>query len=110
MCRGIRREAYRIVSDTSDTLLVIIRGGVGDTRLEAKAKDKKNPRPRQRTALSRTGPLEAKDTDASVFQKKVFKNFFPRDLQKKQGLQKNFSGDLQRRKTKKVIANFPRGF
>ena len=36
---------------------------------------KKNPRPR--TALSRTDPLEAKDTVASVLQKKkVFKNFF----------------------------------
>ena len=38
------------------------RGGVEDTRLEAKAKDtKKNPRPKPRTAFLRTDPLEAKD-------------------------------------------------
>ena len=39
------------------------RGGVEDTRLEAKAKDtKKNPRPR--TVFSRTDPLEAKNRNA----------------------------------------------
>ena len=64
---------------------VITRGGVEDTRLEAKAKDtKKNPRPR--TAYPRTDTLEAKDrnargqgprTQAQVFsnKKKVFKKF-----------------------------------
>ena len=41
------------------------RGGVEDTRLEAKAKDtKKNPRPRPRTAFPRTDTLEAKDRNA----------------------------------------------
>ena len=40
-----------------------IRGGVEDTRLEAKAKDtKKSPRPR--TAFPRTDTLEAKDRNA----------------------------------------------
>ena len=46
---------------------VIYRGGVEDTRLEAKAnaKDtKKNPRPRPRTAFPRTDTLEAKDRNA----------------------------------------------
>ena len=48
------------------------RGGVEDTRLEAKAKDKENPslRPRPRKAFSRTDPLEAKHTATSVRQKK----------------------------------------
>ena len=42
-----------------------IRGGVEDTRLEVKAKDnKKNPRPRPRTAFPRTDTLEAKDRNA----------------------------------------------
>ena len=76
-----------------------------DTRLEAKAKgQKKNPRPRSRTALTRTDPLEAKDknargqakdTGASVLQnKKVFKTIF-QAISKIKGLQKNFTGDLQ---------------
>ena len=66
-------------------------GGVEDTRLEAKAKDKKNLRPRPRTAFPRTDPLEAKDRNArgqgprtqpQVFsKKKVFKIFFSGDLQ-----------------------------
>ena len=43
----------------------ISRGGVEDTRLEAKAKDtKKNPRPRPRTAFPRTDTFEAKDRNA----------------------------------------------
>ena len=92
-------------------------GGVKDTRLEAKAKDtKKNPRPRTqkkseakaKKTLPRTDPLEAKDRNArsqgqgprtlahAFSKKKVFKIFF--------------SGDLQKRKTIKVFANFPRGF
>ena len=40
------------------------RGGVEDTRLEAKAKDTKNPRPRPRTAHPRTDLLKAKDRKA----------------------------------------------
>ena len=42
--------------------LTFTRGGVEDTRLEAKAKDTKNPRPR--TAFPRTDTLEAKDRNA----------------------------------------------
>ena len=42
---------------------VIIRGRVEDTKFEAKD-TKKNPRPRPRTALPRTDPLEAKDRNA----------------------------------------------
>ena len=55
-----------ICSITIYDRLVIInqntRDGVEDTRLEAKAKDTKNPRPR--TAFPRTEPLEAKDRNA----------------------------------------------
>ena len=40
------------------------RRGVEDTRLEAKAKDTKNPKPRPRTAFPRTDTLEAKDRNA----------------------------------------------
>ena len=62
------------------------RGGVEDTRLEAKAKDtKKNPR----TALPGTDPLEAKDRNARG------QDTSASALQKKKGLHKNFSGDLQ---------------
>ena len=72
--------------------MFLIRGGVEDTRLEAKAKDtKKNPRPR--TAFPRTDTLEAKDRNARGqgqgprTQAQVFS--------KKKGLQKSFSGNLQ---------------
>ena len=75
-----------------DFNIMFDRGGVEDTRLEAKAKDTKKlfedrhsrgqgqecSRPRPRT----------KDTSVSA-------------LQKKKGLHKNFSGDLQKKKKKK---------
>ena len=66
--------------------MLIRGGGVQDTRLEAKTKDKqKNPRPR--TAFPKTDPLEAKDRNArgqgqghsrkgSPPEKKVFKKVF----------------------------------
>ena len=85
------------------------RGGVEDTRLEAKVKDTKKSEAKAGTALSRTDPLEAKDrnargqgqgqrhrTQAQEFSKKRSSNFF--------------SGILQKRKTKKVFANFLQGF
>ena len=102
------------------------RGGVEDTRLEAKAKDtkkirgqgqghKKNPRPRPRprTAFPRTDTLEAKDrnargqgqgprTQAQVLSKK--KNFFRRSQKKKK---KVFTKIFQAIFTKK---RFPKNF
>ena len=84
------------------------RDGVEDTRLEAKARDTKNPRPRPRTAFPRTDTLEAKDrnargqgqgprTQAQVLSKKKKKRFlqkfFRRSPRKKKGLYKNFSSD-----------------
>ena len=107
------------------------RGGVEDTRLDAKAKDTKKirgqgqeqpfrgqecSRPRTRTAFPRTDTLEAKDRNARG------QGQGPRTQaqvvsQKKNGLHKNFSGDLQKKKRssqkffkrspqKKVFRNF----
>ena len=59
---------------------VKLRGGVEDTRLEAKdtKKFRGQRQPFRGLTLSRprTGMLEAKDTGAKVFQKKGLKNFF----------------------------------
>ena len=59
--------------------IVTNRGGVEDTRLKAK-----DTTPRPRTAFPRTEPLEAKD-----------QGHRRKRSQKKKGLQKFFSGDLQ---------------
>ena len=86
-------------------LKVLFRGGVEDTRLEAKAKAKDTKKIRgqgqgqpfrgQTLSRPRTGMLEAKAKDqghkAQVLSKK----------KKKKGLHKNFSGDLQKKKKKK---------
>ena len=87
------------------------RGGVEDTRLEAKAKDTKKIRAQgqpfrgQTLSRIRTGMLEAKDTKASALQKKSSKIFFQVISKKKiiidKGLRKNFSGDLQKNTSSK---------
>ena len=77
------------------------RGGVEDTRLEAKDTKKirgqGQPFRGQTLSRPRTGMLEAKAKDqghkAQVLSKK----------KKKKGLHKNFSGDLQKKKKKKVF-------
>ena len=83
------------------------RGGVEDTRLEAKAKDTKKIRGQgqgqpfrgQTLSRPRTGMLEAKAKDqghkAQVLskKKKVFTKIF-QAISKKKGLHKNFSSDL----------------
>ena len=96
-------SAYcRSIEETFNT-----RGGVEDTRLEAKAKAKDTKKIRgqgqgqgqpfrgQTLSRPRTGMLEAKAKDqghkAQVLSKK----------KKKKGLHKNFSGDLQKKKKKK---------
>ena len=87
--------------------MMMIRGGVEDTRLEAKAKAKDTKKIRgqgqgqgqpfrgQTLSRPRTGMLEAKAKDqghkAQVLSKK----------KKKKALHKNFSGDLQKKKKKK---------
>ena len=90
----------------------MIRGGVEDTRLEALVKDTKKIQGRGQGQLfrgqilsrPRTRMFDAKDTDANILQKKrVFKNFF-QAISKDEGLQKNFSGDLQNFNYSKTIA------
>ena len=85
------------------------RGGVEDTRLEAKVKDTKKIRGQgqpfrgQTLSRPRTGMLEAKakDSSASALQKKKKKGLhrnFLSDLQKKKkSLHKNFSSDLHKK-------------
>ena len=80
---------------------VIYGDGVEDTRLEAKAKNTKKSEAKPRTALPRTDPLdakagmlEAKDTGASVLQKKRSSKFFFKRSSKeenKNGLRKFFA-------------------
>ena len=96
------------------------RGGVEDTRLEAKAKDTKKIRgqgqgqPFREQTLSRprTEMLEAKakDTSASALQKKrVFTKIFQAisKIKNKKGLHKNFSGDLHKKTfSKKCFKRF----
>ena len=95
--------------------MLINRGRVEDTRLEAKAKDTKKIRGQGQgqTAFPRTDTLEAKDriecsrprprtkdTSASALQEKKKKGLhknFSGDLQKKKSLHKNFSGDLHKK-------------
>ena len=79
------------------------RGGVEDTRLEAKAKAKDTKKIRgqgqgqgqpfrgQTLSRPRTGMLEAKAKDQGHKAQVLSKN-------KKKGLHKNFSGDLQKKK------------
>ena len=93
-CKGYYSSKIALGSLTS-------RGGVEDTRLEAKAKAKDTKKIRgqgqpfrgQTLSRPRTGMLEAKAKDqghkAQVLSKK------------KKSLHKNFSGDLQKKKKKK---------
>ena len=80
-------------------------------------------RPGPKAGLPRTDPLVAEcsrpkpRTQALVFSKKrVFKKIFQaiskkqKQKNKERGLQTIFSGDLRKRKIRKIFANFPRGF
>ena len=89
------------------------RGGVEDTRLEAKAKAKDTKTIRdqgqgqgqpfrgQTLSRPRTGMLEAKAKDQGHNAQVLSKN---KKKKKKKGLHKNFSGDLQKKKKKKKKA------
>ena len=107
-------------------VVVLCRGGVEDTRLEAKD-TKKNPRPRPRTAFPRTDTLEAKDRNArgqgqrprtqaqvlsknfsSVLQKQKQKNFFKRSPQKNV-FQKNFQTFHKILTIQKIVLSSSRG-
>ena len=87
---------------------VSLRGGVEDTRLEAKTQ--KNPRPR--TAFPRTEPLEAKDRNArgqghkrkcSPKKKRSSQKFFRRSPKKKRSSQKFFRQSPQKNVFQKII-------
>ena len=75
-------------------------GGVEDTRFEVK--DTKKSEAKAKAALPRTergqrqecSRPRTKDTNASVFQKKGLQKFFSGDLQKKNDLEKKFSAHL----------------
>ena len=87
-----------------------IRGGVEDTRLEAKAKakDTKNFEAKAKDRPSR-GQGQGPRTQAQVFSKKkgFLKNF---QAISKKGLQKIFSGDFHLKKTKKGLRKFTARF
>ena len=84
-------------------MLTFIRGGVEDTKLEAKAKDtKKNPRPRPTT--QKKSEAKAKDSlfedrpsrgQGQEYSRPRTKDTGASVLQKKKGFQKFFSGNLQ---------------
>ena len=95
-------------------LLIVTRGGVEDTRLEAKAKDTKKIRGQgqgqpfrgQTLSRPRTGMLEAKAKDQGhkrkcspkKKKKRSSQKFFRRSpKKKKKGLHKNFSSDLHKK-------------
>ena len=81
--------------------MLVARGGVEDTRLEAKAKDTKKIRGQgqgqpfrgQTLSRPRTGMLEAKAKDQGHRRKCSPKK-------KKKGLHKNYLGDLKKKKKK----------
>ena len=80
------------IAATDKVLITNIRGGVEDTRLEAKAKDTKRSEAKDSLSEDRHSRGQGqecsrprtKDTSASA-------------LQKKKGLHKNFSGDLHKK-------------
>ena len=96
--------------------MLITRGGVEDTRLEAKAKDTKKSEAKVKDSLSedrhsrgqgqecsRPRP-RTKDTSASALQKKkVSTKIFQAISKKKKGLHKNFSSDLYKRPFSKTF-------
>ena len=92
--------------------IVLARGGVEDTRLEAKAKDTKKIRGQgqgqpfrgQTLSRPRTGMLEAKAKDQGHKRKcspkkinKVYTKIFQAISKKKKGLYKNFPSDLHKK-------------
>ena len=98
-------------------LYIYCRGGVEDTRLEAKAKDTKKIRDQgqgqgqpfrgQTLSRPRTGMLEAKAKDQGhkrkCSQKKRSSQKFFRRSPKKKGLHKNFLSDLHKKTFSKIF-------
>ena len=124
--QNIYQKLYKFLSYI--LFCVFTRGGVEDTRLEAKAKAKDTKKIRgqgqgqpfrgQTLSRPRTGMLEAKAKDqghkAQVLskkkkkkkKKKVFKKIFQAiSKKKKKGLHKNFSSDLHEKTLSKKFFN-----
>ena len=97
-------------------LCVPSRGGVEDTRLQAKAKNTKiirgqgqgQPYRGQTLSRPRTGMLEAKDTSASALQKKVFRKNF-QAIPRKKLFQKIFQALHKLLTTLKKVLSLSRG-
>ena len=105
----------------------LTRGGVEDTRLEAKAKTKDTKKKSEAKAkdslsedrhsrgqgqeCSRPRP-RTKDTSASALQnkKKVFTKVFQTISRKKKGLHKHFSSDLHKKSFSKKFLSAPQNF
>ena len=90
-------QSYAPIDKTiSDVTLKALnsRGGVEDTRLEAKAKDTKKPEAKAKNSLSEDRPSQGQGQECLRPRPKDQENrrkCFP----KKKGLQNNFSGNLQ---------------
>ena len=118
-----------IEDETFYVIVMLSRGGVEDTRLEAKAKDTKKIRGQgqgqgqpfrgQTLSKPRTGMLEAKAKDqghkrkcSPKKKKRSSQKFFRRSpkkkkINKKKGLHKNFSSDLHKKTfSKKFFKRF----
>ena len=75
---------------------LIIRGGVEDTRLEAKAKDTKKSKAKAKDSLSEDRHSRGQGQECSRPRPRT-KDTSASALRKKKGLHKNFSGDLQKK-------------
>ena len=109
---------YSMIISLNHTLLVITRGGVEDTRLEAKAKDTKKIRGQgqgqpfrgQTLSRPRTGMLEAKATDqghkrkcSPKKKKRSSQKFFRRSPKKKRSSQTFFKRSPQKNVLQKIF-------
>ena len=106
------REAIRKMKQGKAVRLseATTRGGVENTRLEAKAKDTKKIRPFRGQTLSRPRP-RTKDTSASALQKKKrsLQKFF-RQSPKKKVLTKIFQAISTKKRFPKNFSSTPRNF
>ena len=75
-----------------------IRGGVEDTGLEAKAKDTKKSEAKAKDSLSEDRHSRGQEQECSRPRPRT-KDTSASALQKKKGLHKNFSGDLQKKRS-----------
>ena len=113
-------SSFQINNRLTVDAIVIISGGVEDTRLEAKAKDTKKIRGQgqeqpfrgQTLSRPRTGMLDAKDQGhkrkCSPKKKKVFTKIF-QAISTKKRFPKNFSSTPQNFNIQKIVLSSSRG-